>query len=228
MDEGHLDIYGQRIRYEFVEKPNLRNSYMRFVDDKLLVVSSSQRRMGTLIEKHKSWIFRHYNQIKSSIRMFDANSMLFAGKRYYVALRESRERSVQLNDNVILVSGPRGSHDAIVKGWIRAKTLFYAANRLERKTELLGREARQVKARRLRKWGMCSSKGDITFNAFLSMLPETLLDYVVSHEASHLIHMNHSKDFWETVASICPDYKALRKELSKYDNGERPVGGATA
>lgn len=39
------------------------------------------------------------------------------------------------------------------------------------------------------------------------MAPEWVLDYVVVHELSHLKHMNHSKDFWNTVAMYIPEYK---------------------
>jgi predicted metal-dependent hydrolase len=39
------------------------------------------------------------------------------------------------------------------------------------------------------------------------MAPLWVLDYVVVHELSHFKHMNHSKEFWDTVAMYLPDYK---------------------
>jgi predicted metal-dependent hydrolase len=39
------------------------------------------------------------------------------------------------------------------------------------------------------------------------------VDYVVAHELSHLIEMNHSAAFWRTVERVYPDYKAARKRL---------------
>ncbi len=34
-----------------------------------------------------------------------------------------------------------------------------------------------------------------------------VIDYVIIHEFSHLVHMNHSKKFYDLVKSIMPDYK---------------------
>ena len=36
------------------------------------------------------------------------------------------------------------------------------------------------------------------------------------HELCHLTHMNHSKDFWNKVASVIPDYKLRRKWLREH------------
>ena len=45
-----------------------------------------------------------------------------------------------------------------------------------------------------------------------------ILDYVVVHELCHLTHMNHSKDFWNMVASVMPDYKLHKNWLR--DHGQ--------
>jgi predicted metal-dependent hydrolase len=46
-------------------------------------------------------------------------------------------------------------------------------------------------------------------------MPLNLVDYVVAHELSHLIEMNHSPAFWRTVGRIYPGYTAARKELKR-------------
>jgi predicted metal-dependent hydrolase len=47
------------------------------------------------------------------------------------------------------------------------------------------------------------------------MAPSPVLDYIVVHELCHLVHLNHSKDFWNLLASILPDYQERREWLKK-------------
>lgn len=68
------------------------------------------------------------------------------------------------------------------------------------------------------RWGSCSSTGTLSFNYRLMLAPPRVLDYVVVHELCHLTYMNHSKDFWNMVGSILPDYKKYRKWLK--ENGD--------
>ncbi len=64
-------------------------------------------------------------------------------------------------------------------------------------------------------WGSCSSKGNINYNYKIVMAPLKILDYIVVHELCHLVHMNHSKDFWQLVESIIPDFKERRNWLKE-------------
>ncbi len=66
------------------------------------------------------------------------------------------------------------------------------------------------------RWGSCSSRGTLSFNYRLIFAPPVILDYVVVHELCHLTHMDHSKNFWNMVASVMPEYKECRKWLREH------------
>ncbi|MEK7301638.1 MAG: M48 family metallopeptidase, partial [Pseudomonadota bacterium] len=61
-----------------------------------------------------------------------------------------------------------------------------------------------------------NSHGIIHLNWRLIQMPLHLVDYVVAHELSHLIEMNHSSTFWKQVESVYPNYWIARKELKEY------------
>ena len=63
------------------------------------------------------------------------------------------------------------------------------------------------------RFGSCSSKGNISFSYRLMLYPESAREYVVVHELSHLVEMNHSKRFYSIIEKYLPDYKERRKQL---------------
>lgn len=69
------------------------------------------------------------------------------------------------------------------------------------------------------RWGSCSPEGNLNFNCLLMMAPPEVLDYVVVHELSHRLEMNHSSKFWVQVEKVLPDYRQPRKWLK--EQGER-------
>jgi len=49
------------------------------------------------------------------------------------------------------------------------------------------------------KWGSCSSKKNLNFNYKILFLSPKDQDYLIVHELSHLVQMNHSRKFWDLV-----------------------------
>lgn len=65
-----------------------------------------------------------------------------------------------------------------------------------------------------KRFGSCSSQGNISYSYRLMLYPEAAREYVIVHELAHLREMNHSSRFYAIVASVLPDYK-IRKRLLK-------------
>lgn len=64
------------------------------------------------------------------------------------------------------------------------------------------------------RWGSCQpQKGIITLNSRLIEAPRNAIEYVVLHEFAHFIHPNHSKQFWNFVTMMMPDWKERKKGL---------------
>lgn len=90
------------------------------------------------------------------------------------------------------------------------KTLKYA--------EIMGLKPTYVKITSAKgRLGSCSSKGAVCYSYRLMLYPDECIDYVVVHELSHLVEMNHSERFYEVVKKYYPDYKKA-KEMIKTAN----------
>ena len=104
--------------------------------------------------------------------------------------------------------------EKIVMDWYRNKALACFNERIALYADKLGVTLPQLRLSRARtQWGSCNSRGIVHLNWRLIQMPLHLVDYVVAHELSHLIEMNHSPAFWQTVRRVYPDYVAARKEL---------------
>ena len=66
------------------------------------------------------------------------------------------------------------------------------------------------------RWGSCSASGSLSFSWRLILAPEPVLDYVVAHEAAHLVEMNHSARFWKLVRTIVADPASPRAWLKRH------------
>jgi len=60
------------------------------------------------------------------------------------------------------------------------------------------------------RWGSCSTRGVISLNWRLLLMPPDVRDYVLWHELMHLRRADHSRAFWKLVEGVCPDYQQAR------------------
>jgi hypothetical protein len=66
------------------------------------------------------------------------------------------------------------------------------------------------------KWGSCSSKGKISLNTWLRVLPDELVAFIVFHELAHLRVRNHGPSFKALIRSEFPDFRDLDQKLKLY------------
>jgi len=122
---------------------------------------------------------------------------------------------------VILSSRARVSEQAQIKRLVCQWYQQQAQRLLQHKTDLaaarLGVTHAGVALKATRsKWGHCTAKGAIQYNWQIMLAPEPVVDYLVAHEVSHLLHHNHSPVFWAVVEHLCPDHKKCRAWLKAH------------
>lgn len=68
------------------------------------------------------------------------------------------------------------------------------------------------------RWGSCSHKAELSFSWRLIFAPYDAIDYVVAHEIAHLIHMDHSKNFWSLCKSLSCNYTEGKSWMKNHGN----------
>lgn len=104
-----------------------------------------------------------------------------------------------------------------IECWFKACVEAYIEDNLTVFSQQMSLHASSFKVRKYKaRWGSCNSRGELSFNYLLKMLPTWVIDYVIIHELCHLEHMNHSTNFWQLVAQHCPEYQSAKHWVQKH------------
>ncbi|MDP2314019.1 MAG: SprT family zinc-dependent metalloprotease [Pseudomonadota bacterium] len=118
----------------------------------------------------------------------------------------------------------RGAFDA----WLRDRALD-AVERLGHRHEMnLDVKAAGYRVSDARsRWGSCGRDGVVRVHWRLVQAPAAALEYVVAHEVAHLVHRNHSAEFWLTLGRTLPDWAERKAMLERWEgeNGVAEAGG---
>lgn len=110
-------------------------------------------------------------------------------------------------------ASPAQIRDA-VQAWLMRDARRHFTARLDHFAPLLGvRWASLRLSSANTRWGSAKADGSIRLNWRLLHYRPAIIDYVVAHELAHLRVMDHSPRFWDTVATVVPDYAQLRSHL---------------
>jgi len=103
-----------------------------------------------------------------------------------------------------------------LKQWFKLKAVQHFPLRAREVAELLGIPTPAISiVDQSKRWGSCDSRGRIRLNWRLVMAPMQLVDYVIAHEACHVLEHNHSRRFWRSLEIIMPDYEDRLRRLDR-------------
>jgi predicted metal-dependent hydrolase len=204
------------LEIEHICRPRLKNSYISVSKDAKIIVKTPkvpQSFITNLLTQKEAWIRGHLLKIASNqpeiVNLED--ELLLFGDIYSIDIEEAKElreflcRLKILNQKNIL-----SCYDSFYKFYAKQ----YLIPRVEYFSRVMNLDYQEIKLRKMRsRWGSCSSKKVITLNIELIKIKKELIDYVIVHELSHLVHMNHSKNFHNLVQIYLVNSNSMRKEL---------------
>jgi len=189
-------------------RTNRRTLSVQIHPDKGLVIRAprhlSESRIEKFLKEKESWIKKRLEQgekQKSKIPKYS-----FTSGEHFLYLGALTLLPVHTRTKVI--------------EWYKMKAKAHMNERTNELKQILAQKtkaklpATTTKIRTYRsRWGTCSRDNVITYNWKIIMAPSEIVDYLVSHELSHILHKNHGRRFYETLALLDPNYKANQKWL---------------
>ncbi len=193
---------------EIIRKNN-KNTYLRVRNNKIVITTNyftKEKTIEKLINDNRNFINKCL--VKEEVKKEDTSFKLF-GNNYDIIYGFP---TTQIDNNKIYAKDEKTLNKYLSKyiEKVYKERLEYNYNLFTENIPYPNLKIRKMTTR----WGVCNTKTHtITLNLELSKYQMIYLDYVIIHELSHLIHPNHSKDFWLLVGKYCPNYKEIRKSM---------------
>lgn len=174
-----------------------------------------------------AWIFKKQQIARQTFKpriakeYVNGEGFLYLGEMYKLFLTQSADVPVVFDGKEFIFWEKHiaNANDYFIS-WYKQQAKSVITERAGRFAQEAGATFKNIKINDAKKrWGSCSSSGNLNFSWRLIMAPIKVVDYVVVHELSHISEKNHSKQFWAKVKTLMPDYQEQRKWLR--ENGHR-------
>lgn len=178
-------------------------------------------KIDAFVKSKSEWIIEKLKKVerqkeKQSLEepSFEPESTLrYLGREYAlkIELISSKERIVRQNQEIVIYTKKmEESHlMKLLESYYKDEAQIFIVERLLALSQRIGITPQKVQAKTQKKrWGTCNSKGAIYINWKLILTPPEIFEYVLIHEWAHLIHLDHSKAFWQVVNRVDPHYKS--------------------
>jgi predicted metal-dependent hydrolase len=151
----------------------------------------------------RDWIEAELSKMPSGEPIVPGMPLTVAGEAVILDWATSHPRIPKLGEGRLRVGGPLEQMPARVLRFLKRLAL-----------ETLTRETRELAAAHnisvtkvgvgdpKSRWGSCASSGDIRYSWRLILAPAHVRRATVAHEVAHRVHMNHSREFHDLVATL--------------------------
>jgi len=199
-----------------IKKRN-KNTYIRVKEDMKIYVTTnyltSKRYIKNLLDENYNYLVKMINNMCKKNEKKDL--FFYLGNSYDIIFVNDLKKIDVDSDNQVIYAKDikqlnRWYNKVIKDTFVERFTYIY--NIFDEVKKVPSLKIRKMKSR----WGVYNRvKHSVTLNSELIKYNIRCLDYVIVHELSHVIHFDHSKNFWSLVSKYCSNYKEIKKELKE-------------
>lgn len=192
-------------------------------------VKSSIEAIREKVLKRGSWIVKQQYYFEQFLprtperEYVSGESHFYLGRKYLLKIRKAAKREVKLRGGELLVYVSDTTNKPSIKRQLGSWYYSHAQKRFNlclkaslqkfQKYEL--QEPLLLIKRMNKRWGSCTPNGRIILNPEIIKAPSKCIEYVITHELCHLIHPNHSRNFYALQSEMMPGWERWKLKLEK-------------
>lgn len=183
-----------------------------------LPLRASERAGEQFLREHHDWLavaLARRGDAPAALHAHVTAQLPLRGAPVPVAWSGARTVRIALDAGTVTIAAPEAVADAALRRGLRD---FYEAQAradvgrwLPRYLPGLPRAPTRLRFRMLSSlWGSLTHDGAMSLDLALVLGAPAAFEYVLVHELCHLLHMDHSRAFWDEVEARCPDWRTQR------------------
>ena len=180
---------------------------------------ASMRTAYLFAEQNKEWIREKLRDLPRQVPFKDGEILpIFGRDRTIIILYNPALKSTEivLKKDELLVMTNKADPSVRIRRFLIDLAKARLTELALEKASLLRRRLNDVQVKDTRsRWGSCTEDGRISFSWRLIFAPYKAFDYVVAHECAHLVHMDHSENFWRVCEKVSRDYEEGKEWMHK-------------
>ena len=145
----------------------------------------------------------------------------YLGRQYKLVINKTEQNKTDINlgKGLFTITTKNDNIELIIQKFYKSKADIIFKELLD---QLLSRfpqfntyDIRLTHRFMKKRWGSCSMNGNILLNTELIKANKACIEYVILHELCHLIHPNHSKDFYRILTEVLPSWEKIKLNLER-------------
>ncbi len=180
------------------------------------------------VKERAKWIitqqlfFDSYNPSTPKRKFVNGETHLYLGRQYKLQIIKSEVELIKIYRGILIIQSndiQPASIEIQLNIWYKQK-----ANKVF--SELLDFSILRFKKYKIdkpilmiramsKRWGSCTPSGKIILNTELIKASKGCIEYVIAHELCHLIHYNHTKEFYNLQNKLNPNWKKWKDRLER-------------
>ena len=221
-----VETDGIAISYTLERKP-VKNINLRIRPDKCVYVSAPKDVVAKMVDafvvEKSAYILRSLKKFKdknretvSENKFVNGETVKFLGRNLRLKIKNASRSKVESDESYVTLY-VKDVQDAdlkkrVLETWLRKKCkdeITAICKKVYPQVKKYGVAFPEIQLREMvSRWGSFSpKKGFVTFNTALIAMPVSCIEYVVTHEFTHFLYPNHSKKFYQQLATFMPDWE---------------------
>lgn len=172
---------------------------------------ASLRTAYLFAEQNKDWIREKLRELPRPVPFKDGEILPILGRdrRIIVCYNPALKiTDIQLKKDELIVLTNKADPSVRIRRFLMDLAREKLTELALEKASGLRRKITDVQVKDTRsRWGSCTEDGVLSFSWRLIFAPLKSFDYVVAHEVSHLVHMDHSDNFWKLCERASKSYE---------------------